>query len=364
VTDTPRATTTPESIPVVHTHIGGQAVLEGVMMRGKYNWAIAVRTPDGSIYTEEHDLKVAERPAWWAKPIARGVVALVDSLTLGMKAFAISAEHSGFEDESGEDVTLSSKEIVLSMVLGVGLAILLFMVLPALATNFLVGSAVDEPFRWNVVDGLMRVVAFFGYIWAISRMKDIQRVFSYHGAEHKTIHAFEHHVPLTPAAIQTYTTRHVRCGTSFLLMVMMIALVVYSLIPVRLIAESLGVEARWAITILAVLIRLIFLPVIAGLAYEVIKWAGKRPEDDPLMRFLLWPGLQLQRMTTREPADDMIEVAVAAVLPIVAREDLEARLARGEVIEPPAEDVPEAAAENPAEDSQIEARVEEPLDGA
>jgi len=312
--------------PVTHTHIGGQAVLEGIMMRGKYNWAVAVRTPDGTIHTEEHELhSAAANRAWMRKPIIRGVVALVETLQLAMRAFTISASLAGESDEE----QLSSKEIGFSLVMGVGLAILLFIVAPAVVTNFALAPffgknpATTQPFVWNIVDGVLRVAAFFIYIWAISRLEDIQRVFAYHGAEHKTIHAFEHGVDLEPPAIQSFSTKHIRCGTSFLLMVMVVAIIVFSLVPVRAIAASMGWTDRWQVLGLLILSRLILIPLVAGIAYEItVKWAGTRP-NNPVVKVLLWPGLQLQRMTTREPDDGMIEVAIAAMQPIVAREAAE-----------------------------------------
>ena len=304
---------------IQYTHIGGQAVIEGVMMRGKYNWAVAVRTPDDSIYVEQHDLKTsATKRPWLGKPIIRGVVGLYETLVLAMKAFTISASLAG----ETEDEQLSSKEVGLTMVLGLALAIGLFIVLPTFATNFLLGQATERPFAWNILHGVFVAVVFFLYIWGVSRMRDIQRVFAYHGAEHKTIHAYEHGLPLEADVIQRYETMHVRCGTSFLLMVMVISIIVFSLVPIRLIAESMGVDQRWGITLMVIGMRIVLLPLIAGLAYEVIKWAGKAP-DKPLVKALLWPGLQLQKMTTREPTDEMIEVAVAAMLRVIEREQAE-----------------------------------------
>jgi len=304
---------------IQYTHIGGQAVIEGVMMRGKYNWAVAVRTPDESIHVEEHDLKTsATKRPWLGKPIIRGVVGLYETLVLAMKAFAVSASLAGETEEE----QLSSKEVGFTMVLGMGLAIGLFIVVPTFATNWVLGPVTERPLAWNALHGLMVVAIFFLYIWGVSRMRDIQRVFAYHGAEHKTIHAYEHGLPLEAPIIQKYETMHVRCGTSFLLMVMVISIVVFSLVPVRALAQWLGIDQQWGITLMAILMRIVLLPLIAGLAYDVIKWAGKSP-DKPLVRVILWPGLQLQKMTTREPTDDMIEVAVAAMQPIVAREEAE-----------------------------------------
>ncbi|MDP2183506.1 MAG: DUF1385 domain-containing protein [Actinomycetota bacterium] len=313
---------------VQHTHIGGQAVLEGVMMRGKYNWAIAVRKPDGDLHIEEHDLKTAvSRRPYLGKPVIRGIIGLYETIVLAMQAFGISA---GFAGETEEE-QLSSKEIALTMVLGVGLAVLLFVVAPAVLTNFVVGQATDKPITWNIVDGLMRVVFFFAYIWLVSRMRDIQRVFAYHGAEHKTIHAYEHGLDLEPELIQRYETMHVRCGTSFLLMVMVIAIAVFSLVPVKTMAAGWGLDNRLSVLGLAIAVRIVLMPLIAGLAYEVIKWAGSRA-DQPVVKVILWPGLMLQKMTTREPTDDMVEVAIAAVKPVIAREQREAGIIPAEEI--------------------------------
>jgi uncharacterized protein YqhQ len=308
--------------PVTHTHIGGQAVLEGIMMRGRYNWAVAVRTADGTIHSEEHDLASgASKREWMRWPIVRGCVALVETLSLAMKAFSVSASLAG----DSEEEQLSSKEISITMALGGVLAVVIFIVLPAILTNFFFNISTQR-FQWNLLDGVFRVAAFFLYIWAIGRMGDIQRVFAYHGAEHKTIHAYEHNLPLEPSIIQRYETLHVRCGTSFLLMVMIVAILVFSIVPVREIAVLFGIPAtnKIATTIIAILSRLVLLPVVAGLAYEItVKWAGAH-SDNPFVRVLLWPGLQMQRMTTAEPTDDMVEVAVAAMQPIIAREEREA----------------------------------------
>jgi len=305
-------------MPVKHTHIGGQAVLEGIMMRGKLNWAIAVREPDGSIYTEQHDLVSAtQKHAWLKWPIIRGMWGFYETMLLAVKAFSISAEHAGETEEE----KLTTGEITLTMFLGLGLAVGLFIVLPAVVTNLAVGSSVDQPFLWNVVDGVLRLVAFFTYIWAVSRIKDIKRVFRYHGAEHKTIHAYEAGLPLETGAIQRFGTLHVRCGTSFLLMVMVIAILVFSLVPGKAILAAWGVSAKGWVLLFNIGVRILLLPLIAGLAYEVsVKWAGNNP-DNPLVKVLLWPGLQLQRMTTAEPDDSMVEIAIAAMELVVAREE-------------------------------------------
>ena len=334
--------------PVHHTHIGGQAVIEGIMMRGKYNWAVAVRTPAGDIHAEEHDLASgASKAKWLGWPIVRGCVAMVETLSLALKAFQVSASLMGETEEE----QLTSKEISITMIVGVVLAVAFFIVLPAILTNFVTGTtAVANPFKWSIVDGIIRVFAFFGYIWAIGRMKDIERVFAYHGAEHKTIHAYEHDLLLEPELIQRYETLHVRCGTSFLLMVMIVAIIVFSLTPVRAIAHSMGITNNLEILLIAILARIILLPLVAGLAYEItVKWAGNHV-DNPFVRVLLWPGMQMQRMTTREPDDSMVEVAIAATELVIAREDREAAMARGEAASGPEDATPEdiTAVEDPA----------------
>jgi uncharacterized protein YqhQ len=321
---------------VKHTHIGGQAVLEGIMMRGKFNWAVAVRKPDGTIHVEEHDLphSVAREHAWLRWPIVRGIWGFYETLRLALQAFSISAEQAGVgEGEDGEPAeSLSSGEVAFTMVLGVLLAVGLFILLPAFVTNLLGTAIRKSSLAWNVIDGVLRLLVFFLYIWAISRLKDIRRVFAYHGAEHEIIHTYEHGDPLDAEHAHRYGTLHVRCGTSFLLMVMVIAIVVFSLVPAHTLLTR-------------VLSRILLLPLVAGLAYEVtVKWAGSN-EDNPLVKVLLWPGLQLQRMTTRPPDDSMIEVAAAAVTPVIAREAAEAAKAAGETGEAARPDVMQIAEE-------------------
>lgn len=302
---------------VKHTHIGGQAVIEGVMMRGARSWAVAVREPSGDIYLERHDLPdPASRAAWSKRPVIRGVFAFIETMKLAMQAFSISASHAG----ETEDDRLSSKEVGFTMVAGIALAVGLFIVLPAVVTNLLVGPSTARPFIWNVVDGVLRLVAFFVYIVAISRISEIRRVFAYHGAEHKTIHAYEHGIPLEPEAVQRFGTLHVRCGTSFLFMVMIIAILVFSLVPGKAILAAAGVSGRGWTLLFNIGVRLLLIPLIAGLAYEVsVKWAGAH-SDSPLVRIVTWPGMQLQRLTTAEPDEGMVEVAIAAMNAVLESE--------------------------------------------
>jgi uncharacterized protein YqhQ len=343
---------------IAHTHIGGQAVLEGVMMRGKYNWGIAVRRGDGTIHVEQHELG-GGRTGWMRWPVVRGVVTLVDTITLAMQAFSISAVQASLGAVGEEEEPLTKREISISLAIGLVLAVGLFILLPAGVTQLMTRFFGKSNFLWNLVDGLIRIGIFFLYILAVSRMKDIQRLFAYHGAEHKTIHAYEHGLPLEPESIQRFETMHVRCGTSFLLMVMIIAILVYSVIPVFTFAGPFG----WGLSLgWRVGIRLLLLPVIAGLAYEVVKFAGNHTSN-PIVRVMLWPGLMLQKMTTREPDDSMVEVAVMAVRPVLEREEVGVALVEGPWTPPeeraeepagPADGLPDRELEPPAADEAFE----------
>lgn len=447
---------------LVQTHIGGQALLEGIMMRGKYNWAVAVRTPEGDIYTEEHDL--ATRPdehSWLNWPIIRGCRALIESLTLGYKALDVATEHGyDLEEEEEEeerarrekaekrekrkaenaarsgkaveaceqenpasgtadmaanaaavhaDEALESEDARLAMatledddaaadaasagaaashaakvhdsatfseskaegvadsvtsskdgkgakkaakekeeddsdddlqaafmigtVLGVVLGVAVFIMLPAFLSNLVVGNYNDHPIIWNIFDGLVRVGIFILYMWLISFMKDIKRMFRYHGAEHKTIHCYEHGLELTPENARQFTTLHVRCGTAFTIMTLILAIIVYSMIPLKQIFISLGVTGGVVQYVALVVTRILLMPLIAGIAYEItVKWAGAHP-DRKSVQIVLWPGLQMQKLTTAEPDDSMLECAIAAMKIVLAREEAEEAKKRGETVD-------------------------------
>ena len=325
------------------THIGGQALLEGVMMRGKFNWAVAVRQPDDVIYTEEHDLASGKKKNGWLYwLIVRGCRAFVESLVLGYKALSVAVEHAFMEDVEAEDISsevsdsvqspnsepaLSSMEMALSMGLGLLLGVVLFVVAPAFITNLIVGEYDSNTLAWNVVDGILRIAVFVFYIWLIGRMEDIKRMFAYHGAEHKTIHCYEHGLPLTPENARQFPCLHVRCGTAFLIMVMIIAIFVYTVTPLNALIAAWGVPDGAPKLALVILVRILLMPVIAGLAYEVtVRWAGTHPEM-PLVKVILWPGLQMQRLTTREPGDAELECAIAAMKLVLEREEAEAQAA-------------------------------------
>lgn len=392
------------------THVGGQALLEGIMMRGKFNWAVAVREPDGGIYLEEHDLASGKkRHAWMSKPFIRGCTALVESLALGFKALEIASEHA-FADEEDEQATeaeaqqivaaleeefvpqdeevrafswkddfgnpdemidalgaqrrlevvaeevrdasstsvptsfpapeqasvASSQEkpsegglgkgvMTVSMIMGVVLGVVLFIVAPAALTNLIVGEYDSNTILWNIVDGVLRVIVFIFYIWLIGRMEDIRRMFMYHGAEHKTIHCYEHELPLTPENARQFPRLHVRCGTAFLIMVLIIAIIVYTVLPVNALIDATGVADGAPKLILVIAVRILFLPIIAGISYEItVKWAGSRP-DNPLVKVILWPGMQMQYLTTNEPDDSQLECAIEAMKLVLEREEREAK---------------------------------------
>lgn len=314
------------------THVGGQALIEGVMMRGKLNWAVGVREPDGNLYSEEHPLsKKGGRPKWFDWPLVRGCVALADSLVLGFKALEIAANHAYDEDEEDEseeedEPFFGKGEMAISLVLGLALGVGLFILLPAVASNLLVGEYESAPLAWNIVDGIMRVAIFVFYVWLIGRMKDIKRMFAYHGAEHKTIHCYEHGLPLTPENARQFPRLHVRCGTAFLIMVMIIAILVYTIIPMNLMLEGWGVSGPAAFLLLIV-VRILFMPLIAGISYEItVKWAGSHP-DNPLVRVVLWPGMQMQYLTTNEPDDSMLECAIKAMELVLECEEQAAKSA-------------------------------------
>jgi uncharacterized protein YqhQ len=290
--------------------VGGQAVIEGVMMRAPNRWAVAVRRPDGVIEAESKDLpRLSARSRWARVPFVRGVLVLVESLSLGFRALSWSAQRSGEEEEE-----LTGRAIGFAIAVALVFFIAIFMILPLLAARGFEMVVGENSVVFNVVDGLIRVALFVGYIWLIGRSAEIRRVFQYHGAEHKTIHAYEAGKPLSIEAIQPYSPRHPRCGTNFLLIVVLIALIVFT---------ALG-RPSWPWLIAS---RLFLIPVIAGFSYEVLKAAA----DHRWMAIASKPGIWLQRLTTREPTDDMVEVAVASLLAALTDDERVAVEARGPI---------------------------------
>ena len=300
--------------------IGGQAVLEGVMMRGVSTWAVAVRAPAAEqvaggreLEAEEAalgEIEVRSEPlvSWTRRhqvlrlPVIRGVVALVESLKIGFRALAISANAQLSEDQGEIGGKTWAGTVAASLVFGIAL----FFLLPAGVTS-LFGDALPNSLVFVIVEKVIRIGVFLLYIWLISRMRDLQRVFQYHGAEHKTIACYEAGLPLTPENAQRFSRLHPRCGTSFLLIVMIVAIVVFA---------PLG-RPEWYILFAS---RVVGIPLVAGLSFEVLKLFGRKREKK-WARALMWPGLQLQRLTTREPDRDQLAVSIAALEAVLAVED-------------------------------------------
>jgi uncharacterized protein YqhQ len=286
--------------------VGGQAVLEGVMMRGISTWAVAVRTPEGQIEVESEPLVPwAKRHRLWRVPIIRGVVALAESMKIGFRALAISANAQIEDDEDGEPEEIGGWVWGLTIAFSLVLAIGLFFVVPVGLTSLIKGQ-LGSPVLFWLVEGVLRTSIFLAYIWAISRMSDLRRTFEYHGAEHKTISCYEAEDELTPERAKLYSRLHPRCGTSFLLIVMVLSIFIFA---------PLGLPAWYWL----VLSRIVGIPVVAGLSYEVIKWAGKNRRK-AWVRGVMWPGLMLQNLTTREPDLDQLAVAIASLNAVLSRE--------------------------------------------
>ncbi|MDO4301952.1 MAG: DUF1385 domain-containing protein [Clostridia bacterium] len=300
--------------------IGGQAVIEGVMMRGKKMYSLSVRTPDKGIKTVKTFFKPAKDKCFiWGLPIVRGVVAFVDSLVTGMKVTMKSAELAGLDDieydkESKFEMWLEKKFgdkladylIYFSVFVSIILCIGLFIFLPTVLGGWINGFFGNDPGVRGAIESVIKVLIFLGYMILVSQMKDIKRVFMYHGAEHKTINCFESDMELTVDNVRKSTRFHKRCGTSFLVIVMIISIIV-AFIFVK-------TNIFW----LRVALRIILLPVIAGLSYEVIRWAGRH--DNLLVNIVSFPGIAMQLITTSEPDDSMIEVAIASLKAVLEEE--------------------------------------------
>jgi uncharacterized protein YqhQ len=305
-------------------YYGGQAVIEGVMMRGADRWAVAVRRPGSDVWIESHPVSdLPLRRPWLKWPMIRGCYALVDSLAIGMKALGISARQAEEEDEQvgGAAVGVS---MILAMVVFVGI----FIFLPSAGTKGLdaiVGNVMGDGVWFHLVESVVRIAIFLAYLWSISLMADIRRVFQYHGAEHKTIAAWEHGEVLEPATVDRYSTLHVRCGTNFLILVMLLAIVVYTAGGV-LVPPPEGIGWLGAV-VYHVVLRIVLLPVVAGLAYEGLRIGARY--DSLLVRAIMKPGLWLQLITTKQPETDQIEVAIRAFEAVVPATDREGRVASG-----------------------------------
>ncbi len=291
------------------TLVGGQAVLEGVMMRSPHAWAIAVRKPSGEVATHSEALdRPSDKHKWMGWPVVRGVMTLGYAMSLGFRALRFSAdvalEQVAPVKKDGKKLEISGWIAAVNIAISVGFFIFTYKFLPLLAATELkrVNPVFANPILFNVVDGIIRIVLFLLFIWGVSLMKDIRRVYEYHGAEHKTVFAFENGDPLETDAVQKYSTYHPRCGTSFLMTVMIFSILVY--IVANAIFPVTTFWARFAA-------RIILLPVIAGLSYEIIRFAAKHRGS--LFALMTAPGLWLQRITTQPPADDQVHCAIVAL---------------------------------------------------
>ena len=294
-----------------YKNVGGQAVIEGVMMRGPSKVAVAVRKPDGeiSVNVKENE-PLNKKYKILSIPLIRGAVSLFESLYIGVKTLTYSS--SFYEDEEEEtkfDKFIKEKlgdktdsvVAVFSVMLSFVIAAFLFIYIPTLSANFLkkqIGSSVLT----NLLEGAIRLIIFFSYIYLISRMKDIRRIFEYHGAEHKSIYCYENDLELIPENARKFSTLHPRCGTNFLFIVMIVSIIVFSFLG-------------WPNIFMRVLTRLLLMPVVAGISYEIIRWCGK--SDSKLAKILAYPGLMLQKLTTRQPDDSQLEVAMAALSAVI-----------------------------------------------
>lgn len=304
------------------TSMGGQAVMEGVMMRGNDRMAIAVRIPDGRIHIKTQPL--TGNSSWTKIPIVRGVVAFVSSLVSGTKTLLYSADvleaYGAFDDEDAAEKKKAEESqlesaiekaaakkfgektawnimLYLSVVVALLISVGVFILLPTVVVNWL-GRFTENAVLLNLAEGIFRILLFIIYVAAISKMEEIRRTFEYHGAEHKTIHCFENNLDLTPENADQFYTLHPRCGTSFLMFVMVISLILFSM---------LGWPNLW----MRLLSRIVLIPVVAGLSYELLKWAGR--SDSWIVKILSLPGLALQKLTTREPDHDELEIAIASI---------------------------------------------------
>lgn len=308
---------TPEQAPVepveairaqTDAPIGGQAVLEGVMMRGVSTWAVAVRAPDESIEIRSEPLvSWMKKSRIYRLPVIRGVVALAESMKIGFKALGISANAQiDEEDDDGNKKEIGGAMWAVTIIFSLALAVGLFFILPVTVTNLFKDTLGNAVLFW-LAEGLLRVAIFIGYLVLISKLPDLRRVFEYHGAEHKVIACYEANDELRPERAKLYSRLHMRCGTSFLLIVMVIAIFVFSVV---------GTPALpWLIAS-----RILGVPLIAGLSYEVIKWAGRNRQKS-WVRALMSPGLQLQKLTTREPSAEQLEVSIAAMQAVLEVEN-------------------------------------------
>jgi len=297
-------------------YYGGQAVSEGVMMRGRKSMAVAVRNPQNEIVLHEEALTAKIYTSNWGQwPFVRGLAMLWDALGLGMRALMWSADVAVQEEGEAAPAEFSGPVAWTTIAVSLSFAIGLFFLLPTFASQWLAGFFDDHAAVDAILEGAIRLLLFVLYLWAIGLMPDIRRVFGYHGAEHKTINAYEAGEELTVANVQRYSVQHTRCGTSFLLYVLVISIFLFAPLTFA------GVEPGWLALLLRFVTRLLLIPIVAGIAYEIIRFSAGH-DKNPVMRALITPGLLLQKLTTRQPDDGMVECAIAALGPVLAADGI------------------------------------------
>ena len=293
-------------------YYGGQAVIEGVMMRGRKTMAVAVRNPQGEIVLHEEPLKAKIYTSNWGQwPFVRGLGMLWDALGLGIRALMWSGEVAAQEDDKDAKVEFAGPVAWTTVAVSLLFAIGLFFLLPTFLARLLATFVNDDPIVDAIFEGVLRLVIFLVYLALIGRIPEIKRVFGYHGAEHKTINAYEAGEELTVPTVQRYSVQHTRCGTSFLLYVLVISIILFAPLTFA------SVEPDWLALLLRFVSRLLLIPIVAGIAYEIIRFSAAH-DQNRFMRMLITPGLWLQKMTTREPDDTMVACAIAALTPVLA----------------------------------------------
>jgi uncharacterized protein YqhQ len=297
-------------------YYGGQAVIEGVMMRGRKSMAVAVRNPQGEIVLHEELLTAKIYTSKWGQwPIVRGLTLLWDALGLGMRALMWSADVAVQEEKDEKPIEFTGPVAWTTIAGSLAFAFGLFFLVPTLASQWVASFFDDHAFVDAATEGVIQILMFVTYLWAIGQMSDIRRVFGYHGAEHKTINAYEAGELLTVENVQKYSVQHTRCGTSFLLYVLVISIFLFAPLTFS------WVEQTWLAVLLRFVTRLMLIPVVAGIAYEIIRFSAAH-DQHPVMRAMITPGLWLQKLTTREPDDQMVACAIAALEPVLAADGI------------------------------------------
>jgi uncharacterized protein YqhQ len=295
--------------------MGGQAVIEGVMMRSQDYYSVAVRNEKGKIVTKS--AKIKKKSGLLKFPFIRGVSNLIEMMIIGIKALTWSAAQVSDE----EDEKLSNNQMIFTLISAFGFAILIFIGLPYLLSILTGVKEESSPITFNLIDGVIKIAIFLIYLYLISLIKDIKRIFEYHGAEHKTVHCYEAEKELTVKNVKKYSTKHPRCGTSFLFIVMLISIFVFALIPslVVLIYPSFNLLPFLLRKIILFTLRILFIPVIAGISYELLKLSGKFSKN-PVVKIITYPGILLQYITTKEPDDKQIEVAITSMKEVLKKD--------------------------------------------